>query len=95
MIKTVGFNLFIKKLVQSSGNFKFGPSVCFLICVCGTVKTATLLSKVIGNHTCSRACLAAVFFPPPGVKSCKDVFEWRKSTGSKSSYPFTKFVLLS
>ena len=59
MIKTVGFNLFIKKLVLSSGNF--GPSVCFLICVCGTVKTATLSSRVMGNGTCSRASHAAVF----------------------------------
>ena len=79
MIKTVGFNLFIKKLVQSSGNF--GPSVCFLICVCGTVKTATLLSRVMWNRTCSRACHAAVFF--------------RTSTGRKAFYPFTKFVLLN
>ena len=94
MIKTVGFNLFIKKLVQSSANF--GLSVCFLICVCGTVKTATLLSRVMGKRTCSRACHAAVFSPPPpGVKSCKDVFEWCTSTGSKAFNSFTKFVLLS
>lgn len=79
MIKTVGFSVFIKKLVQSSGNF--GPSVCFLICVCGTVKTATLLTRVMWNRTCSRACHAAVFF--------------RTSTGSKAFYPFTKFVLLN
>ena len=93
MIKTVGFNLFIKKLVLSSGNF--GPSVCFLICVCGTVKTATLSSRVMGNGTCSRASHAAVFSqPPPGVKSCRDVFEWRTSTGSKSPYPFTKCLSL-
>ena len=65
--------------LSAPGSPRMGPSVCFLICVCGTVKTATLLSRVMWNRTCSRACHAAVFF--------------RTSTGSKAFYPSTNFVL--
>ena len=59
-MKTVGFNVFNKKLVQSSGNF--GPSVCvFDLCVWDCKNGDSIKSSDVEPYVFARLPRSSIF----------------------------------